>query len=620
MLVIGLMSSTLIGCSNTSSDAGKSLDKENARKANNELIAAVTSEPETGFDATDTGHGDMTSVFFSTLFKRNKNLGMENDLAKSYEISEDRLTWTVKIREDVKFTDGENLTAEDVVYTYEIAKNSGSSIDLTMLDSVSKVDDYTVEFKLKNPQSTFIEKLATVGIVPKHAHNEGFSDNPIGSGPYKLVQWDKGQQVIAKENENYIGAENIFNNLIEDDFINSGLAVITIAVSVWVGLNIYNNCKESYLEKQLEELKNKHLEVENEYHKQLFLKEVEQTESMYELSKYFFDAFRNNDQIEKEEYRDFYQIERTFVKCVKAYEKGEKVAVELYSEKLNKIVFQKIENEIFEQWSLGDMYLKLRLSDAMYYHADNNEKELQDSVKIYEEAMNYIKRENNEFVGYMENTIGYTYLKLYRECESKQKKESYRKKAEEYLAHAQGKNHKGRYLQNMGAYFESLNTIDGYEKALEWYNEALNAKNIDKKIYNLLGAVMLKIVEAEMGINVRFKNNILLDSFDRVIDPKVKNYIADAYIWLHVAVNITPWLINTHYNLAKAALYYAIFVVEEKERNNLLKEAELRIKIAEKMESENIGMLFTKRNYYEAIGDLQNAILVNNKIKKKLEG
>ena len=74
-----------------------------------------------------------------------------------------------------------------------------------MLDSVSKVDDYTVEFKLKNPQSTFIEKLATVGIVPKHAHNEGFSDNPIGSGPYKLVQWDKGQQVIAEANEYYYG-------------------------------------------------------------------------------------------------------------------------------------------------------------------------------------------------------------------------------------------------------------------------------------------------------------------------------------------------------------------------------------------------------------------------------
>lgn len=72
MLVIGLMSSTLIGCSNTSSGAGKSLDKEKARKANNELIAAVTSEPETGFDATDTGHGDMTSVFLVHYLKEIK--------------------------------------------------------------------------------------------------------------------------------------------------------------------------------------------------------------------------------------------------------------------------------------------------------------------------------------------------------------------------------------------------------------------------------------------------------------------------------------------------------------------------------------------------------------------
>ena len=203
MLAIALISSALIGCSNTSSDEGESA--QNTRKANNELIVSVTYEPETGFDATESSHGDMTRVFFSTLFQRNKDLGMENDLAESYEISEDRLTWTVKIKEGVKFTDGEILTAEDVVYTYEVAKDSGSDIDLTMLDSVSQKDDYTVEFKLKNPQSTFIEKLARVGIVPKHAHDSNFADNPIGSGPYKFVQWDKGQQVIAEANEYYYG-------------------------------------------------------------------------------------------------------------------------------------------------------------------------------------------------------------------------------------------------------------------------------------------------------------------------------------------------------------------------------------------------------------------------------
>ena len=205
-LMVALTATALVGCTSSSSKESNSKSQvTNERKANNELIAAVTYEPEEGFDATESDHGDMTRVFFSTLFQRDKDLGMKNDLAESYEISEDRLTWTVKIREDVKFTDGEPLTAEDVVYTYEIAKNSGSSIDLTMLESVKQVDEYTIEFKLNNPQSTFIEKLARVGIVPKHAHNEGFADNPIGSGPYKFIQWDKGQQVIAEANEDYYG-------------------------------------------------------------------------------------------------------------------------------------------------------------------------------------------------------------------------------------------------------------------------------------------------------------------------------------------------------------------------------------------------------------------------------
>ena len=79
MLAVALMSSSLIGCSNTSSTGGESTVKENTRKANNELIAAVTYEPDAGFDATESSHGDMTRVFFSTLFQRNKGLGMEND-------------------------------------------------------------------------------------------------------------------------------------------------------------------------------------------------------------------------------------------------------------------------------------------------------------------------------------------------------------------------------------------------------------------------------------------------------------------------------------------------------------------------------------------------------------
>ena len=207
LLSMVLLVGTLAGCSNTSNEGSDSSSQSGVeqRKENNELVVAVGEEPEAGFDAITGGHGSITKVFFSTLMKRDKELGWENDLATDYKISDDKLTWTVTIRDDVKFTDGETLTAEDVAFTYQTTKESSTEVDLTMIKEVKAVDDTTVEFKLERPMSTFIEKLGTCGIVPKHAYDDNFKDNPIGSGPYKFVQWDKGQQVIAEVNEDYYG-------------------------------------------------------------------------------------------------------------------------------------------------------------------------------------------------------------------------------------------------------------------------------------------------------------------------------------------------------------------------------------------------------------------------------
>lgn len=200
LLSMVLLVGALSGCSNTSSTSGVE-----QRKENNELVVAVGAEPEAGFDAITGGHGSITKVFFSTLLKRDKELGWENDLAKDYKVSDDKLKWTVTLRDDAKFTDGKPVTAEDVAFTYETTKESSTEIDLTMIKKVEATDDYTVEFTLERPMSTFIEKLGACGIVPKHAYNDSFKDNPIGSGPYKFVQWDKGQQVIAEANEDYYG-------------------------------------------------------------------------------------------------------------------------------------------------------------------------------------------------------------------------------------------------------------------------------------------------------------------------------------------------------------------------------------------------------------------------------
>ena len=211
-LAAALCITSLVGCSSnnassnsSSSSSQESVSKREERKKNNELIVAIGEEPEAGFDATTGGHGSITRVFFSTLFKRDKKLGFENDLATGYKVSDDKLTWTVTIRDDAKFTDGEKVTAQDVAFTYQTAKESGSEIDLTMIDKITAKDHTTIEFKLNRTYSAFMERLAYLGIVPEHAYDENFKDNPIGSGPYEFVQWDKGQQVIAKANENYYG-------------------------------------------------------------------------------------------------------------------------------------------------------------------------------------------------------------------------------------------------------------------------------------------------------------------------------------------------------------------------------------------------------------------------------
>ncbi|OIJ08211.1 nickel ABC transporter substrate-binding protein [Anaerobacillus arseniciselenatis] len=202
----------LLGCSLNSEDKIVS-STANIEEKSDELILAIGSEPETGFDPT-TGWGRYGSPLFqSTLLKRDNELNIVNDLAVHYTISEDGLVWTVELRDDVMFLDGEPLTSADVVYTFETASTSGSVIDLNNISHVEAINEWTVQFSLKEAQSTFINSLINTGIVPKHAHGSDYAEKPIGSGPFKFVQWDKGQQLIVKSNPKYYGEKSFFNKI-----------------------------------------------------------------------------------------------------------------------------------------------------------------------------------------------------------------------------------------------------------------------------------------------------------------------------------------------------------------------------------------------------------------------
>ena len=174
------------------------------------VVMGPTSEPEAGFDpAYGWGAGEHVHepLIQSTLTVTTADLKIGYDLATSMEVSQDGLTWTVNIRDDVNFTDGEKLTARDVAFTYNTLRDTSSVNDFTMLESAEALDDTTVKFHMKRPYSIWPYTMAIVGIVPEHAYGADYGSHPIGSGRYIMKQWDKGQQVIFEANPDYYGTE-----------------------------------------------------------------------------------------------------------------------------------------------------------------------------------------------------------------------------------------------------------------------------------------------------------------------------------------------------------------------------------------------------------------------------
>lgn len=180
----------------------------NGKKDSVIVVLNTEAEPASGFDpAYGWGAGEHVHepLIQSTLTVTTPDLQIAYDLATDMEASEDGMTWTVKIRDDAKFTDGEPLTAADVAFTYNTLKNTSSVNDFTMLDKAEAVSADTVVFHMAKPYSIWPYTMAITGILPEHAYGPEYGEHPVGSGRYMLKQWDKGQQVILTANSDYYG-------------------------------------------------------------------------------------------------------------------------------------------------------------------------------------------------------------------------------------------------------------------------------------------------------------------------------------------------------------------------------------------------------------------------------
>ena len=214
ILSIAMTASLVVGCGakEESATMPEAIEEVEESATKDSVIVAMGhgSEPEAGFDpAYGWGAGEHVHepLIQSTLTVTTTELEIDYDLATDMQVSEDGMIWTVTIRDDVKFTDGESLTASDVAFTYNTVKATSSVNDFTMLREAVAVDDTTVEFHMEKPYSIWPYTMAIVGIVPEHAYGPDYGLNPIGSGRYIMKQWDKGQQIIFEANPDYYGEE-----------------------------------------------------------------------------------------------------------------------------------------------------------------------------------------------------------------------------------------------------------------------------------------------------------------------------------------------------------------------------------------------------------------------------
>ncbi len=132
----------------------------------------------------------VSKLIFRGLFRYNTYGELENDLVDTYQISDDGLTYTFKIKDNQYWIDGKKITSDDILYTsYNSPSLQGISTD--------KIDDLTVKFKLQNKYSPFIS-LMTQGIVQNNSLEKGNDLTPVSSGDFRVVKVKRSGPIIKE--------------------------------------------------------------------------------------------------------------------------------------------------------------------------------------------------------------------------------------------------------------------------------------------------------------------------------------------------------------------------------------------------------------------------------------
>ena len=160
----------------------------------------------------------LTNLYDTLLQPTEDGTGVTPGLAESYEVSDDGLTFTLTLRDGVKFADGSDITAEDVKWSLDRARNPENGIWSFTLESVEEIaaegDQVTITLSRPDPVLPAALAMFNSAIMPKDLFEaqpgetdlekaQAFAENPVGSGPFMLSEWERGSYMVLERNPYY---------------------------------------------------------------------------------------------------------------------------------------------------------------------------------------------------------------------------------------------------------------------------------------------------------------------------------------------------------------------------------------------------------------------------------